>query len=52
MNTSPLSPQKLLIVKAEQMQQEVEHEGVIELEEKTILENLSDFFGVFLLELL
>ena len=45
-------PQKFFVVEAKQMDQEVEDEGVIELEKKTILQYLSNLFRVLLLQLL
>jgi hypothetical protein len=47
-----LLPQKLLIIEAKQVHEEVDHEGVIELEQEAVLQNLSDFFWVLLLQLL
>ncbi len=44
-------PEQLLVIETEQVDEEVEDEGVIKLEKKAVFQYLSDFLRVLLLEL-
>ena len=45
-------PEEFLVVETEEMDEEVENEGVVELEKKTVLQYLSRLLGILLFELL